>query len=154
MSAEHVLTGINEQAPVVGSNEIEIAAAPDVVWLVVTAFERWPSWNPDVKSMSMHGPVAEGTVFRWKAGPGTITSTIRRVEPPRLIAWTGKTLGIDAIHFWYLEARNGNTFVRTEESYDGLVARLLRRSLRKTLDGALADGLRYLKAEAERRATA
>ena len=90
-------------------------------------------------------------MFRWKAGPGTITSTIQRAEPPRLIAWTGRTLGISAIHFYRLEPRDGRTFVRTEESYDGLVARLLRGSLQKTLDTALAEGLGYLKNEAERR---
>jgi uncharacterized protein YndB with AHSA1/START domain len=146
-------TGIDERAPVVGASELEIAAAPDVVWDVLTAFERWPSWNPDVKSMSMEGPVAEGSVFRWRAGPGTITSTIGRVEQPRLIAWTGKTLGIRAIHFWWLDQRGETTLVRTEESYDGLVSRLLRRPLRKALDSGLEDGLRHLKAEAERRAT-
>ena len=148
------LTGINERAPVVGKSEIEIAAAPEAVWEVLTAFERWPSWNKDVRSMSMQGPVAEGSVFRWKAGPGTITSTIRLVEPPRRIAWTGKTLGVKAIHFWHLEPRDGKTLVRTEESYEGLVARLMRRSLQKTLDTALADGLRYLKAEVEGRGAA
>jgi hypothetical protein len=147
------LTGINEEAPAVGRSEIEIAAPPETVWDVLTDIERWPSWNPDVKSMSMEGPVAEGSVFRWKAGPGEITSTIRRVEPPRLIAWTGKTFGISAIHFYRLEPRNGKTIVRTEESYDGLPARLLRRSLQKTLDRALVDGLRYLKNEAEHRPT-
>ncbi len=148
------LTGINERAPVVGKSEIEIAAAPEAVWEVLTAFERWPSWNKDVRSMSMQGPVAEGSVFRWKAGPGTITSTIRLVEPPRRIAWTGKTLGVKAIHFWHLEPRDGKTLVRTEESYEGLVARLMRGSLQKTLDTALADGLRYLKAEVEGRGAA
>jgi uncharacterized protein YndB with AHSA1/START domain len=147
------LTGIDEQAPVVGTSEIEIAASPETVWAVLTDFERWPSWNRDVKSISIEGPVAPGSVFKWKAGPGTITSTIERVEPPSLIAWTGKTLGIDAVHFWYLEPRDGKTLVRTQESYGGLVARLLRRSLQKTLDRALADGLRYLKAEAEARRT-
>jgi uncharacterized protein YndB with AHSA1/START domain len=111
---------------VVGASEIEIGATPEAVWEVLTSFERWPSWNADVKSMSVEGPVASGTVFRWKAGPGTIPSTIRRVEPPRLIAWSGKTLGIKAIHFWHLEPRNGSTFVRTEESYEGLVTRLFR----------------------------
>jgi hypothetical protein len=147
------LTGINEQAPVVGRSELEIAAPPETVWDVLTAIERWPSWNPDVKSMSMQGPVAEGSVFRWQAGPGTITSTIRRVEPPRLIAWTGKTLGIRAIHFYWLEPRDGKTLVRTEESYEGLVARLLRGMLQKTLDRALAEGLHHLKNEAEHRPT-
>lgn len=146
-------TGINERAPVVGASEIEVAAAPEAVWDVLTAFDRWPSWNPDVKSMSMQGAVVEGSVFRWKAGPGTITSTIRRVEPPRLIAWTGKTLGIRAIHFWWLEPRDGRTFVRTEESFDGLVARLFGGPVQKALDSGLEDGLRHLKAEVERRTT-
>jgi uncharacterized protein YndB with AHSA1/START domain len=142
--------GINEQAPVVGASEIEIGASPEGVWEVLTTFERWPSWNPDVKSMSVEGPVEPGTVFRWKAGPGTIVSTIQRLEPPRIMAWTGKTLGIKAIHFWHLEPRNGGTFVRTEESYEGLITRPFRGRLQKTLDKALADGLQYLKTEVER----
>jgi uncharacterized protein YndB with AHSA1/START domain len=145
------IEGINERAPVTAAAEIEIDAAPEAVWDVLTDFERWPSWNDDVRSISMSGPVAEGSEFRWKAGPGTITSTLRRVEPPRLIAWTGRTLGVRAIHFYWLEPRDGTTFVRTAESYEGLVARVLRGSLKKTLDRALADGLNALKAEAERR---
>ena len=142
----------NDRAPVVGASEIEIAATPEAVWEVLTAFERWPSWNPDVKSMTVQGPVAPGSVFRWKAGPGTITSTIYRVEPPWQIAWTGRTLGIKAIHFWQLEPGEGKTLVRTEESFEGLLARLLRGSMQKTLDNSLADGLRSLKAEVERQA--
>jgi uncharacterized protein YndB with AHSA1/START domain len=143
--------GINESAPVVGRSEIEIAAPPDAVWEVLTDFEDWPSWLRDVKSMSMESSVAAGTFFRWKAGPATITSTIQSLERPRLIAWTGRTFGINAIHVWHFEARDGGTFVRTEESYEGLVARLLRRSLQKALDRALDDGLQDLKAEVERR---
>ena len=76
-----------------------------------------------------------------------------RVEPPRLIAWTGRTFGIKADHVYTVEPRDGKTLVRTEESYDGLVSRLFRGPLQKTLDQALAEGLRYLKAEAERRST-
>jgi hypothetical protein len=143
-------TGINTNAPVVATSGMEVAAPPEAVWDVLTAFERWPSWNREVKSMSVQGTVAPGTVFRWKAGPGTITSTIVRVAPPRLIAWTGRTFGISAIHFWHLEPRDGNTFVRTEESYEGIVARLFRARLQRTLDSALAKGLSDLKAEVER----
>jgi uncharacterized protein YndB with AHSA1/START domain len=151
--APDALASINESAPVVARSEVEIAAAPESVWEVLTSFEHWPSWLGDVKSMAMQGPVAVGSVFRWKAGPGTITSTIQRVERPRLIAWTGRTFGIRAIHFWSLEARGGGTFVRTAESYEGLVSRIFRRPLQKTLDRALDDGLHDLKAEVERRAS-
>lgn len=142
--------GINERAPVVGRSELEIAAPPDAVWDELTTFERWPSWLRDVKSMSIEGPVA---AEQSSAGRPVRERSRRRfqcVERPRLIAWTGRTLGIKAINLWHLEARDGGTFVRTEESYEGLVARLLRRSLQKTLDRALDDGLQDLKVEVER----
>jgi hypothetical protein len=148
------LPGINRQAPVVGRSELEIDAPPEAVWPVLTEFAQWPIWNADVKSMQFEGPVEPGTRFRWRAGPGTIVSVIARVEPPQLIAWTGKTFGIKAIHFWMLERRNGRTLVRTEESYDGVVARLFRGSLQKMLDSALERGLGYLKAEVEGRVRA
>jgi hypothetical protein len=149
--AEPDRNGINRAAPVVGRSETKVFATREVVWDVLTGIEQWPSWNPDVRSVSMNGSLAEGSVFRWKSGPGTITSTLEHVEAPRRVAWSGKAFGLQAIHVYALEARDGTTSVRTEESYDGLVARLFRGRLQKTLDGALANGLRHLKAEAERR---
>ena len=144
-------TEANKQAPVVGASQIEIAAAPEAVWQVLTAIDQWPSWNPQVKSASLQGGLAEGAEFRWKAGPGTIVSRLADVQAPHRIAWTGKSMGLKAIHVHTLEERNGGTLVKTEESYDGLVARLFRGRLRKMLDGALRDGLQHLKTEAERR---
>jgi uncharacterized protein YndB with AHSA1/START domain len=141
---------ISSEAPVVSAHEVVIDAPIDRVWDVLTAIERWPEWNPDVKSVSLGGPVERGSSFRWKAGPGTITSLFEHVERPHVVAWSGRTLGIRAVHVWRLESKDGGTLARTEESYDGLVAHVLRRSLQKMLDTSLADGASYLKAEAER----
>ena len=138
-------------APVKSTAEIDIAAPPQAVWEVLTRFDNWPNWNPDVKSMAFDGPLAPGSTFRWKAGPGTIVSKLDRVEPPRYISWHGKTLTIDAYHEWWLEPRDGGTHVRTEESFSGILARFLRGTLQKTLDKSLAEGLGHLKREAERR---
>jgi hypothetical protein len=41
--------------------------------------------------------------------------------------------------------------VETEETYSGLLARLVRGQLQKSLDNALEEGLEHLKREAERR---
>ena len=142
---------INQHAPVVGSSEIEIAAALEVAWNVLTAIGRWPSWNPAVKSVSFEEGIDEGSEFSWKAGPGTITSTIQDVDPLRRIVWTGTTFGIKAIHVHTFEPREGGTLVRTEESYDGLVARILHGRLQKVLDNTLENELQHLKAESERR---
>jgi uncharacterized protein YndB with AHSA1/START domain len=139
-------------APVTGRAETHIDASPAAVWEVLTRLENWPSWNSDVKWMRFDGPLAPGTEFRWKAGPGTIVSKIDRVEPPRYISWRGRTLTIDAYHEWWLEPRDGGTFVRTEEAFFGTLARLLRRPLQKMLDKSFADALERLKSEAERQA--
>jgi uncharacterized protein YndB with AHSA1/START domain len=136
--------------PVFGTAEIDVAAPAETVWRVLTDLDRWPDWQPDVESMSVNGPFAAGTVFRWKAGPRTIVSRIEQVEPLRLVAWSGKTLGVKATHVWHFEQLDQATHVRTEEALRGTVARLLRGSLQKTLDTALEKGLENLKTEAER----
>lgn len=138
-------------APVRSSRSIQVAAPPEVVWDVLTGFADWPKWNPDVKSMSFDGPLEPGSTFRWKSGPGTIVSTLEEVDPPRRVRWRGRTMSIAALHEYRLEQRDGGTRVETEETFSGLLARLMRGSLQKTLDRALEQGLDHLKAEAERR---
>ena len=99
--------------------------------------------------MRFPGPLEPGTKFRWKAGPGAISSKLDRVEPPRYVAWHGRTLSISAYHEWWLGPRAGGTHVRTEETFSGLLARLLRRPLQKTLDKSFAVALERLKRAVE-----
>jgi hypothetical protein len=141
---------INEAAPVKAAGEIEISAGVGRVWEVMTDVERWPAWNRDVKEASLHGEVTEGREFRWKVRTGTITSRFVRVERPRLLAWTGKGFGVVAVHVWRLEERDGSTVVATEESWEGLLSRLLRVPFQKALKSSIDAGLTYLKNEAER----
>lgn len=142
----------NKNAPVFAEGEVEIKASPEVIWKIMTDINKWPDWNPDVKQASMEGEIAEGMAFQWKAGPGKIISTVRSVEEGHLIAWTGRTLGIiHAIHVWKLEPRNGNTIVRTEESWEGIVTRIFRGKMKKMLEKAIQSGLHSLKNEAEKR---
>ncbi len=145
---------INQNAPVIAREELHIAADVRTVWDVLTDLERWPSWNKAVREMSVHGPVAPGTSFDWRAGPGTIKSSIAEVEAPHRIVWTGVTLGIRAVDAFAFEASDGGTLVRQAESWEGLLARLFRSRMDRTLRSSLRDGLRALKAEAERRAGA
>jgi len=142
---------VNREAPVVASTEVEIDAPPEVVWDIMTAIDRWPEWNPDIKTAALQGGLQEGSTFRWKTGPGTVVSTLREIDRPKRIAWTGRSLGVKAAHVWEIEPHNGGTLVRTEESWEGLPAKLFRKSSQKTVEKALREGPHYLKAEAERR---
>jgi hypothetical protein len=92
----------DRKAPVLGAGEVETAADPDTVWVVLADIQGWPSWNPDITDAMLRGPLQPGTTFSWKSGPGTITSTFLVVEQPTELTWTGKTI------------------VSTEESWGGL----------------------------------
>lgn len=141
---------IDRSAPVTARQETLINAVPERVWSVLTDFERWPEWNPDVRSARADGPLQPGTRFHWKAGPSGITSRLEDVQPPTRITWTGSTLGIRAIHVHTLTPRDGATLVTSEESWSGLLPRLLRGRMTTTLTASLESGLAALKAEAER----
>jgi uncharacterized protein YndB with AHSA1/START domain len=143
---------INRAAPATASGEVLIDADAEMVFSVISAIEAWPSWNPSVKSAKVDGPVEPGTVFRWKAGSSSLTSTLQVVDPPHQIAWTGRTMGIKAIHVFRFEPRDGGTLASSEESWEGPIASLLKGWSRRTLERGIADVLSHLKAESERRA--
>ena len=143
---------IDRTAPATAEHELQIDADSSTVFSVIAAIGEWPSWNPDVRSVRLEGPVEPGTVFRWKAGPTTLTSRLEVVDRPQEITWSGRTLGIRAVHTFRFQARDGGTYARSEESWDGLLPRLFKRSSRRTLARGLEKVLAALKAEAERRA--
>ncbi len=135
------------------TGETLIEASPELVFSVISSIGDWPAWNKDVKSVSLQGSVEPGTVFRWKAGGVSLTSTLQVVDPPQEIAWTGKTMGITAIHVFRFENADGGTLARSEESWEGLIASLFKGYSGRTLDKGIASVLSDLKAEAERRAS-
>jgi uncharacterized protein YndB with AHSA1/START domain len=145
---------INRAAPATAAGETQIDADPQTVFSVISGIDEWPSWNSDVKAAKLEGPAQPGTAFRWKSGPSSIVSTLEVVDPPNEIAWTGRTMGVRAIHVFRFEPRDGGTLARSEESWEGFIASLLKGFSRRTLDKGIRGVLSQLKAEAERRAAA
>lgn len=142
---------INRDAPATASAETTIHARLDLVWSVQTDVDHWSRWNPVVTRAELRGPLAPGTTFRWKAGGLPIVSTLREVVPERRLVWTGRALSIRAIHVWTFEAREDGVRVRTQESFDGWLVRLLAGPMRRMLASSLERSLAALKAECERR---
>jgi len=143
---------VDPAAPVRAAREVAIEASRELVWSVLTRFEEWPSWNTDVESVEVGGRLQVGTFFRWKAGPGWITSRVEEVSPPFRIAWSGRTMGIRAIHVYQLTETDEGTHVRSDESWRGVLPLIFRGRMLSVLDDSLGTGLAALKAEAERQA--
>jgi len=106
----------NEVAPVLAECEAEIKAPIQIVWQVLTDLEKWPEWNESVQEMHLQGEVAIGTEFRWKTGGMRIRSRIEEITSPVSIVWSGRTMGIRAIHVWALTGSPGcPSFARTRQ---------------------------------------
>jgi len=142
---------VNRNAPVIGAAEAYIEAPNEAVWGILSDLPRWPEWNKGVSRIEVKGPVKVGAEFRWGSGGTRIVSRLEELEPPRRIAWTGKMLGIRAVHIWELTEKGAGTHVRTEESFEGWLAKLFPGAMKRTLEKALDQGLASLKAAAESR---
>jgi uncharacterized protein YndB with AHSA1/START domain len=145
---------IDRKAPVQAAAEVVIAAPIDLIWSVQADFEGWPRWNPGVKRVSLKGPMAPGTTFEWKAGGMNITSKLEEVDPPCRIGWTGRAFGLRAVHVWHFAQEENGSRVRTEESFDGAIARMVPGLLTRKLIATLEQGVMALKGEVERRLAA
>ena len=130
---------IDRDAPATAEGQLQIAAPPETLWAVISDVAAWPSWNPAMKAVSIEGPLVPGTVFRWKSGSASLVSTLKVVDAPGEIGWTGVSMGIKAAHVFRFEAKDGGTSARSEESWRGMIASLLKGYSRKTMQRAI-DG--------------
>lgn len=143
------MMNIDQSAPLKAQKSIEISAPVNTVWALLADIPDWPKWQPDVTTAEIEGELAVGSIFRWKAAGLNITSTLQEVQPDQQIGWTGKSVGMQAVHHWTLESIENGTRVSTEESLNGWFARLLKFFDTHFLEKSLANSLNVLKKRAE-----
>lgn len=135
---------------------IDIDAAPDVCWQVLTDLDAYARWNPFMPNVAGE-PVAGTRLTVELAPPGgrsrTFRPTVTAVEPGRALEWLGR-VGVpgvfDGRHRFELEPRpDGTTRFSQSETFSGLLVPLLWGSISgpttagfEQLDEAFADRCR------------
>jgi uncharacterized protein YndB with AHSA1/START domain len=143
------MKSINHNAPVTCSKEIIINAPGQKVWAVLTDIDKWATWNTEVSNPKLNGPLQPGATFDWKSGGAKIHSTLHTVDSFNSFGWTGKAVGTFAIHNWTLTETNGQTTVTVNESMEGFLAKLFKRSLNKSLEKGMQKWLDLMKQKCE-----
>jgi hypothetical protein len=144
------MKSINNNAPVICSKSITISAEGEKVWDILTNIDKWASWQTDISQPILNGDLLPNTTFDWKTGGAKIHSTIHTVEPLSYFGWTGKTFGMFAIHNWALREVNGQTEVSVDESMEGFLTNLFKKSFNKNLEKGMQNWLELLKIECEK----
>lgn len=137
--------------------EILIEATPAKVWGILTDFERYPDWNPFIRSIEGK-PEAGAKIRAQIAPPGakgmTFKPLVLAFEKEKEFKWIGRLLfpGLfDGEHrFELIDNENGTTTFIQAERFKGILVPLFKKMLdTNTLEGFHAMNHR-LKAEAEK----
>ncbi|MCX8149025.1 SRPBCC family protein [Thermaurantimonas aggregans] len=144
------MKSINNKAPVKCSKSITINASSERVWKILTDIDNWNTWQTEIHNPKLNGELLPETTFDWKTGGVKIHSTLHTVEPFKRFGWTGKATGMFAIHNWTLTEINGQTMVTVDESMDGFLAKLFKKSFNKNLEKGMHTWLELLKKECEK----
>lgn len=142
---------ININAPVNCRKTININAPKEIIWELLTDIDNWATWNSSISKARLNGNLEANATFNWKSEGVNIHSTIHTVESNRFLGWTGKALGTYAIHNWSLNETNGQTIVSVEESMEGFLVNLFRKTFSKNLEKGMEKWLNSLKQECEKR---
>ena len=139
--------------------EIEIAAAPERVWEILTNFSSFPEWNPYIRSAS--GEIGRGERLEVYLQPSegcgmTFRPTVLNVDPGCEFRWLGHLLipGVfDGEHVFEIEpaADSGVRFVQ-RETFRGLLAPLLLRLLENDTRRGFQEMNQALKTRVEQNA--
>jgi hypothetical protein len=115
--------------------EIEIDATPEVVWQVLTDVGRYADWNPFITSSVGTPEVGETLVNRMEPPGGmaiTLKPQVTVVEDGKTFEWFGK-VGLpgvfDGRHRFDIEASGTGTKLVQSESLDGILVRVMRKSV-------------------------
>lgn len=127
--------------------QIEIDAAPERVWAVLTDFPSMASWNPFIRSIA--GPLAVGETIDVRVEPPgrpsmSFKPVLLTVKPARELRWLGGFIAkgvFDGEHFFLIDKISAQTTRLTHgEKFSGLLAPLImnRSMLESTRAGFVA----------------
>ncbi len=139
----------NKKAPLQFRHEIFINATPEQVWRVLADMEHWPAWNTDVTYLTLKGELKPGTQFVWKEKGAKPTSYLQSVLPDQQLGWTGKAMGLSAVHIFTLVPQNGGTLVVQEESLEGWLVSVFKPVVRKLGNSGMVHWNNALKRRVE-----
>ncbi|MEV6209952.1 SRPBCC domain-containing protein [Kitasatospora sp. NPDC051914] len=108
------------------STTVTVAAPPERVWEVLTAFDRYDTWHPSLEIL--RGEPRAGAALAMRIAAGTpqersAEGTVVAAEAPRLLAWEGGMPGLLwGRHSFELVPDGAGTRVVNSESFSGSMA--------------------------------
>jgi hypothetical protein len=124
------------------NTEIIISSTPEIVWNILTGFEKFPDWNPFILSVKGNREVGEQLIVRLQPPESKqfeFRPVILKYKKNEELRWKGK-LGVKGIfdgehYFMLVDLDNGQTRFIHGEKFGGILVSFMEKSLAKTKKG-------------------
>jgi uncharacterized protein YndB with AHSA1/START domain len=103
-------------------NEIEIEAAPQRVWDILTQADEWTNYYEGARDLVLldnkDGKLDAQSVFTWNTMGLDFTSTIKEFDPPHRLSWESSKKIIRGYHAWLIiPTKTGSKLVTSEAQH-------------------------------------
>ncbi|MDX1828658.1 MAG: SRPBCC domain-containing protein [Lutibacter sp.] len=133
--------------------EIIINAEPSKVWEILTNFEKYPNWNPFIKTLI--GDVKIGKPIKIELQGITFKPKVLTFKKEKEFSWLGHLLfkGLfDGEHsFKLIDNKNGTTKFEQSEKFSGILVPLFKKKLTTETKNGFIKMNKQLKIEAEKK---
>jgi hypothetical protein len=142
------------------TSSINIDAAPEEVWAVLSDLPSYPSWNPFIREASGELTAGERLDLRMQPEGGRamrFRPTVLSAEPGRELRWLGRLVApgvFDGEHSFSIEPTADGSRLIQEERFTGVLVPLLARGLRTRTLPAFEQMNEALRERAEARSAA
>ena len=131
---------------------ITINASKEKIWKILTDFEKYPEWNPFIKSVT--GEVKVGNQIQIKLQGMTFKPMVLTLKENTELKWLGylwfKGLFDGEHKFKLTDNGNGTTNFEQSENFSGILVKLFAKSLDKDTKNGFEQMNKELKLRAEK----
>ena len=119
------------------TTEIDIAAAPQQVWQVLSDLSAYGEWNPFIVQATGRAVVGDRLTLRMQPASGkerTLRPTVTEARDGELLRWVGHLAvpGLMAVeHTFSLKAAGSGTRLVQSEDFRGVLVPLVARTLER-----------------------
>ena len=111
--------------PIHFTNELEVAASPEMIWSLLVDPQAWPSFYPGVEHVHLFDgrkSLRLGTQFETNLAGQDLFASVEEFEPVTRIAWYGGLKAAEdskAYHAWIITPTAKGCHLWTEETIQG-----------------------------------
>jgi hypothetical protein len=128
---------------------VEVESSAERLWDILADVKSWPEWQGTSYVDPPAGPLEKGSTFVAELGGHRWDLTVTEADRPSRLVWTGRQMGLKAVHEWEFAEADGRTQVTSRDSVSGWMLLFVHSMVEKKVSETDEQWPAKLKSRAE-----